>query len=165
MTSHCTFDASDGEFVEFQEGLRTREMQVGALCQSLWENFILCCEKSNGTEHKCTDGRNMVPVWSEKRNLGVFVCVVMLLFYSGILRSSSTWMWALPQFFFSGHPVDAFLLYLALFLFHLTLFLFNFSLVPGKASSLLHENSCGIRISICVRFFVENLFNTIILLL
>lgn len=56
-TSHCTFGASNGEDVETQEGLRTREMQVGALCQSLQENFILCCEKSNGMEHKCRNGQ------------------------------------------------------------------------------------------------------------
>lgn len=91
-------------------------------------------------------GKTMVPVWNEKRNLGVFVCVVVLLFYSGILRSSSTWMWALPQFFFfSGYPVDAFLFSI-----------FFDPLVPGNASSQLLENSCRIRISICVRFLVQN---------
>lgn len=121
-----------------------------------YERFLLCAVKKQKwyREYEYRWSR----IWCLCR-VGVFVHVVMQLIYSGFLRSSSTWMWALPKILdvFWGNPVDAFLFYLPL------QYLFD-PLIPGSASCLLLENSCGIRISICVRvFLIENLFNTIAL--
>lgn len=59
-----------------------------------YKRFLVCAVKKQEwyREYEYRWSR----IWCLYR-VGVFVCVVMQLIYSGFLRSSSTWMWALPK--------------------------------------------------------------------
>lgn len=88
----------------------------------------------------------------------MFVYGVMQLFYSGFFKQfvHLNVRFARNLRCVQGNPVDAFLLTLPL------QYLFD-HLFPGNASSLLLQNSCGIRTSICVRFFSEDLTQSLFL--